>query len=329
MSRILVPMVWLTLSLLVPPTVQADLRFLEPAANAGEVRSGIPLAHRFGFINEGPEEVTIAGLRASCGCIKPRLDRRTYAPGEKGSLVLDVHTLGESAGDHTWHLHVSYSCGKATREASLALHGRVVREIVVQPAALTLFTSGSIGHQITLTDLRKHALTIAAVRTTSPVLKAQVSHTSQDPSGHRVVTIGLAVDPGCPEGRFEEIVALVTDDNTYAELRVPVTVVKRPRQRVTASPGTVTLAAPPSQPLPSRIVLLRPAGEDAVAVDQVASDDSAVVCTWASGPGNFVTLKVSVNRAHLSGDSFRSAVHVHLSKPVRETLTIPVVCLLE
>ena len=292
-------------------------------------RSGAPLTHRFAFVNEGPEEVEILGLRASCGCVKPRLEQRKFAPGEKSALVLDVHTLGEAAGDHLWQLNVSYRSGRTAHEATLDLRGRVITEIVVQPPALTLFTTGNLAHQLTLTDLRDRPLTVVGVRSTAAGVKAQVTQTGQDQAGHRQVTIGLRIDPSCPEGRYEEVVSLLTDDNTYPELRVPVTVVKHSRQRAAPSPSTVTLQAAPGQALPSRIVLLRPAGEEAVGVNHIETDDPAVVCTWAAGPGNLATIKVAINRDRLSSKSLHSAVHVHLDKPVPEILTIPVVCQIE
>ena len=109
----------------------------------------------------------------------------------------------------------------------------------------------------------------------------------------------------------------------------PLTLVKRPRQNVTASPSAVSLAAARGQAVPSRIVLLRPAGEDAVAVERVEADDPAVVCTWAAGPDNCATLKVSVDRTKLPAAGLRSAVHVHLKNPTSETITVPVTCLVE
>ncbi len=308
---------------------RADLAFAQPEADAGEVRSGLPLTHRFAFVNDGSEVVEITGLRASCGCAKSKLEKRTYAPGEKGELSLDVRTLGQAAGARAWRLDVLYKDGGKERGAALTLRANVVVEVAVQPAAITLTTDSTVSHTITLTDLRPAPLTVAGARASSEHLKASVARTGQDAAGHRVVTVGLTVAASCPDGRHEETVILLTDDETYRELTVPVTVVKRPRQRVTASPAAVSLLAPRGQAAPSRIVLLRPAGEDAVAVEGVETDDPAVSCTWAPGPNNCVTLKVTFDRARVGDDRLRSAIHVRLSKPGRETITVPVTCRVE
>jgi hypothetical protein len=310
-------------------TARADLTFANPAAEVGEVRSGAPLRQGFAFTNAGTTAVEVTDLRTGCGCLKPKLEKRAYAPGEGGEIVLEVHTLSQPAGEHTWRLQVAYRAGGEPREAELSVHGRVVIEVAVRPAALTIMTGSSAAHEIVLTDLRDKPLAVTGVQTSSPHLTGQVSQTTTDGDGHRVLRIALALSPTCPDGRHEETVALVTDDAGYRELTVPVTVVKRPRQAVTASPAAVALSAARGQAVPSRIVLLRPAGEGAVEVRGVEADDPAVVCTWAAGPDRCATLKVSIDRTKLAGDSLHSAIHVHINKPVSETVTVPVTCRVE
>lgn len=317
-----------TLLALSTATARADLAFANPTVDVGEVRSGAPLKQRFAFTNDGPGAVEITDLRTSCGCVKPQLEKRAYAPGDRGELTLEVHTLSQPAGEHVWRLHVAYRAGGEAREAELVIKGRVVTEVTAQPAALTLFTEGGAAHEITLTDLRPRPLAVTGVHTSSPHLKGEVKQTMTDGAGRRVVKIGLSLGADCPEGRHEETVAILTDDAEYRELTVPVTVVKRPKQAVTASPRAVSLTAAPGQAVPSRIVLLRPAGEEAVVVERVEADDAAVVCTWARGPNNCATLKVSIDRARLPADGLRSAIHVHISKPICDTVTVPVTCLI-
>jgi hypothetical protein len=308
---------------------RADLTFADPTVDAGEVRSGAPLKQRFAFVNDGPGDVEITDLRASCGCVRPALAKTAYGPGARGELVLDVHTLSQPAGEHTWRLLVAYRAGGQAREAELVVRGRVVTEVTAQPAALAISTDGAAAHDITLTDLRARPLTVTAVHTSSPHLKGEVKQTTTDGAGHRVVIVGLSVGADCPEGRHEETVALLTDDAEYRELTVPVTVVKRAKRQVTAAPAAVSLAAPRGQPVPSRVVLLRPAGDAAVVVERVEADDPAVVCTWAPGPDNCATVKVAIDRDQLPADGLHSTIHVHISKPAPDTLTVPVTCRVE
>lgn len=324
--RSLPPALAVALLALSAATARADLSFANPAVDVGEVRSGAPLKQRFSFTNGGNTAVEVTDLRTGCGCVRPKLEKRAYAPGETGEIVLEVHTLSQPAGEHTWRLQVAYRAGGEAREAELSVHGRVVTEVAVRPAALTIMTGGTAAHEIVLTDLRDRPLAVTAVHTSSAHLKGEVTRTTADGDGHRVVKIALSLSPACPDGRHEETVAIVTDDAGYRELTVPVTVVKRPKQAVTASPAAVSLSAARGQAVPSRIVLLRPAGDGAVEVGHVEADDPAVVCTWAPGPDRCATLKVSIDRTKLPADDLRSAIHVHINKPVSEIITVAVTC---
>ena len=46
------------------------------------------IAAHFPFRNVGSTPVTIKTLRSSCGCTTARLDKKTYAPGEQGEVVM-------------------------------------------------------------------------------------------------------------------------------------------------------------------------------------------------------------------------------------------------
>lgn len=318
----------ITLLVLVLPAgaARADLHFPQPAANLGDVRSGTPLTHRFTFVNEGPEAIEITNAQASCGCLTPRVEKKTLEPSETGALALEVHTLNQPAGPRNWNVRLSYRGGNTTYEMTLLLSADIVTEITVQPAALTVFADNAVGHEIILTDLRPKALSISSVRTSSPELKSRVTEEFQDGFGHWVRKISLEVAAGYPEGRHDEAVDILTDDPTYPDLKVPVTIVKRSRQPVSALPESVSLQAPPQGAIPSRIVLIRAKGEGSVVVDRITADDPAITCQWAAGPNNLTTVRVSVDRKGLHAESLRSQIHVHVSQPVEETVTIPVSC---
>ena len=149
-----IPSVLAAALLLAAGNARADLSFANPTVDVGEVRGGAPLRQRFAFTNPGSGAVEITDLRASCGCVKPALDKRGYAPGESGELTLEVRTLGQPAGEHTWRLQVAYRAGDEAGQAELSVVGRVVTEVTVQPASLTISTEGTAAHEITLTDLR-------------------------------------------------------------------------------------------------------------------------------------------------------------------------------
>lgn len=66
---------------------------IEHTASPGETS----FEARFPFENKSDETVTVVDVRSSCGCTVPELDKKTYAPGEKGE-ILAVFTYGSRTG---------------------------------------------------------------------------------------------------------------------------------------------------------------------------------------------------------------------------------------
>ena len=310
-------------------SAHADLQFAEDSVHVGRVHSGKPLLYHFTFVNQGSAAVEITEAVPSCGCLRPRLEQRKYQPGEQGKLPLEVNTLSQPPGAHTWSIQLRYRRGDAEQRMTLRLSAEVVTEVMVQPAAMIIFADQGIAHDILLTDFRSKPLTISDFQTTSPALKPPLRALERDAEGHLVRRIRVTVSEDCPGGRHEDVLSILTDDPDYRDLKVPITIVKRSRQRVTATPQEVTLTAAPGQPLPSRIVLLRDRDDQPVIVERITADDPAVVCKSAQGPNNMTTLRIQVNRSAIQGTGLDSVIRVEIKQPAQETLTIPVKCLLE
>jgi hypothetical protein len=307
---------------------RAGLECPEPVAQAGEVRSGTPLAHRFRLVNRGPHAVEITEVHPSCGCLAPRLERRRLAPGEEGALLVEINTLTQAAGTHSWQVRLGYDEEGKAGELALVLGARVVSEVAVTPPAVLLFTDSALAHEITVSDRRPRPLAVTAVEVSSPSLRARLGEARRDGAGRRVQAVQVEVPADCPAGRHEEVLRIFTDDATYPVLEVPVTVVKRPSQQVRAAPEAVELAGPAGQALPSRIVLLSAGDDRPVLVERVVADDPAIECHWAPGPGPRATLKIRVDRSRVAGGAVRGTVRVDLAGPAPQMLLIPVTCTL-
>jgi hypothetical protein len=323
------------LTLFSPLPAHAELHFPQSLAQAGEVRSGTPLAQRFSFVNRGPDAVTITELKASCGCLTPRLGPgtvalpHTYRPADSGEVLLEVNTLSQAAGPQSWRVTVCYETAGQRYEVPLQIVGRIVTEVSVLPAAVTVFTDAPITQELTLTDLRAQPLSVIDVRTSSPQLQGRVTEQGRDTVGHRLCKVQLDVGGDYPVGRHEETVDLVTDDAAYRTLKVPVTIVKRGHERVTVSPDEITLHGDKGQPVASQLLRVRDSGNEGVVVERVTADDAALTCSWAAGPNTMATVKLQVDRTRIAATTLKSAIHIEVSKPERRTLTVPVMCTLE
>jgi hypothetical protein len=319
---------------------RAGLECAEPTVRAGEVRSGTPLACDFHLVNRGTQPVEITDVRATCGCLKPQLDRRQVPPGTEAVVHIEVNTLTQPAGPHTWLIRVVYTEEGRPGELGLVLGAKILSEIAVQPPLLTLFlqagtagpgepTAGAaIGHTITVTDRRPRPLAITAVQSSSPYLRVHVGEARRDPAGHWARPLQVEVAADCPPGRQDAVLRILAEDATYPELNVPVTIVQRSATEVRASPEAVTLSGPAGQPLPSHIVLLSAPNDQEVVVEHVECDNPAVQCHWAAGPGHRATLKIRVDAAKIPGGTLRTEVRVHLTRPTLQAVTIPLTCTL-
>jgi Protein of unknown function (DUF1573) len=308
---------------------RADLFCPAPTVDVGEVRSGAPLAQPFVLVNRGAEAVEVVGVRPSCGCIRPEVRPLLYPPGQEGALLLEVNTLTQPAGPHAWTLQVVYRCGGKEESLTLTVTARVVTEITVEPPVLALSTDTAIAHEITVTDRRERPLDLLSVQASLPQVRASLGEPRRDDQGRWCRPVRVEVLPDCPEGRHEAVLLLLTNDPAYPALRVPLTVTKRPRAGVRATPEAISLTAAGDGPLPARVVLLASADDRPVLVERVEADDPAVECRWAPGPGPRATLKVQVDRARVPGAVLQTTVRVHLSGPTPQALTLPVTCTLK
>lgn len=319
----------LTLPLLLLGTlpVRAELECAQAVVDKGEVKSGLPLTHRFTIRNRGSQAVEITDVRPSCGCLGPKMEKRRLQPDECGELVLEVNTLTQPAGLNSWRVTLRYTNGQVEQELPLYINTRIVTEISVEPPSLAIYTDSSISHEVTVIDRRIEPLIVRAVPTSSPYVRTHLGELRRDEAGHWRRAIQVEVLADCPEGTHAETLRICTSDPLYAELKVPFTIVKRPRRLVSAAPAAVVLSESAEQPLPARIVLLSARDDRPVRIERVESDHPAVECRWAHGPGQQATLKIRVDRKQISGARLSAAVHVRLSQPA-ETLVIPVRCLL-
>jgi hypothetical protein len=328
------------LTLLTAPTARAALECAEPTVRAGDVRSGTALAHDFHLVNRGSLPVEVTDVHATCGCLAPKLDRRQVPAGREAILHVEINTLTQPAGAHTWMIRVTYREGDRPGELDLVLGAKIISEISVLPPALTLFMQASttaasdpaadaaLGHAITVHDRRPRPLAVTAVQPSTPHLRVRVGEPRQDPAGGWTRSIQVEVAADCPAGRHDAVLRILADDATYPELNVPVTIVKRSPTEVRAAPDAVTLFGAAKEPLPAHIVLLSAPGDQEVAIEHIECDNPAVQCHWASGPGNRATLKFRIDAARLRGNALRTEVRVHLTRPTLQTVTIPVTCTL-
>jgi|GEM_PF-276966 len=310
--------------LALPLNGRGEIHCEKPAVNAGIVFTGTRLLQRFVLVNRGKSEVQILEAKASCGCLSPRLDSMRLLPGETGNLELEINTLSQPSGPNAWTVRLRYQEAGSVQETSLQLSANLVSEVLVEPAALVLLADKAAGHEVTVRDTRARSLKLFDARTGSGKLKTRITAVGPDKQGHAAFKIALDVPDEYPEGRHQDVLHIYTDDPKYADMCVPVTIVKVSQKRLSALPAEVNLLVPAGQPAPARIVLIRDTAGQPVKIANLSAGDPAITCRWAEGPNSMATVKIQVNRALVRGQTLSDAVQVQVISPIRETLTIPV-----
>jgi hypothetical protein len=302
---------------------RADLHFVTPTIDLGAVRGGMTLGRRFSFVNDGSEVIEVTGIHVSCGCLKPRLETRVYKPGDQGELLLEVNPLSQSDGPHSWAAHVTYRLGDQAREQQVVLTGKIIALVAVQPASITLIPDRAPSHQLTITDVRPRPMEVSELRTSSPRLRARAADAAKDERGRWVRTVTLEVDADYPEGRHDEILEIHTPDPDYRVMKIPVTVVRRAKEILTATPNSIELKIDAGRPMPSRLVLIRDREDRPVEIDAVETDQAGVTCQWSKGPQTPATVRLRVDGQTVGEASPKGTLRVHVIKPVEQTLSVP------
>jgi hypothetical protein len=301
----------------------------EAIVNVGDARAGIPLTHTFHVSNRGSIPLTITEVAAvGCACIQPRVNLHVLPPGSSADVGVEVNTLAQPAGTNSWKVAVRYreeskDAGPVEGEQLLELRANIVREVSVEPAALSLIVAGAVEHRITVADRRSKPLTITRVRCSSKHIAPEVLPPTRDETGRRVQHITLKIADTCPSGRLAEIVCLDTDDPDYKEFRIPVQVTKRAAASVSVVPEQAVLRLATGQTSASMLLRLRDGQDRRVTVERVEADDPAIRTKWARGPGEMATLRVGVELGQ-AGRAGKGIVKAYLRDPEAQVIEIPV-----
>jgi Protein of unknown function (DUF1573) len=319
--------IWLVLAVLAGsalPNPLEDLAFTQPEVNLGTVYTGAKLTHEFTFRNKSKGVLRVVAAHAECGCTKPGFTKLEYQPGEKGKLTLEVQTLTQSAGPHTWEVHITYETGGVERELEVCLRAQLVSEVAVQPAKLVVSVEHAHLHPFMLEDKRRTPIEVLQANTNVPGVSVRLGEYARDDAGPWRRAIHLIPSPELVVGRHEGQLSLYTAEDRYQHLQVPFTIVKAAPEQVTAMPREVDIRATAGKPVPSTIVVLRgPVGER-IEVAEALADNPAISLRLATNKDGIVAIRVQVDVQRLGMPSLDSAIHIRLAKPSGETLKIPI-----
>ncbi len=306
------------------PKAHADLVFQDKIVKAGKIKSGPILSRTFRFQNTGKRPIRIVGTRTGCKCVIPKSAKKTYAPGEKGTIDLQVETLSSASGEKRWVAYIQYQEGSDTKTAAVELHATLETEVSVQPARVAMRVRSSFKQKFVLYDKRTKPLKVVAVECTSPHLKARRVSSRSKQDGQWTTPVELEVTRALPDGTHREYLVLYTDDVEYRELKVPVSIIKGV-SRATVTPSRLRVALSRTKPVaPSVLIVRSPDASQKVKIKDVLTNHPAVRCQWDSAAKTVTKVRLTVDPKQLTSGGFQTSVQIILSEPSSSVLTVRV-----
>jgi hypothetical protein len=202
------------------------LAFEQYLVNLGPVPVKNFVFARFAFTNTGSTTVKVTSLEGSCSCLKPRLEKRIYQPGESGKFFLQVETPKETPGRKEYFCTVKYE-DPQPREVELTFQVILpVRGVAVKPRGLAFYQLGgdSTTQNLFVTDFRPQPLHVSAVECNADFVSVKLAEADKDEDGNRRYRISVTVAAKVPPGKHWPIVVIRTDDPEFSTLKVPLRV---------------------------------------------------------------------------------------------------------
>ncbi len=170
------------------------------------------------FTNTGDAPLEILGVRGSCGCTVPSLDKlekRVYAPGEGGSFPVTYNPANRN-GPQTTTVFIRTN-DPTVPETQVQIKSVVKPLVSIEPKAVML---GSIAREqgatgtVTITSLLPD-LKIEQAITNNPLIKAEILETKDvvvNNETTKQTQIRITVPPNMPVGMLNDAVTIRTSD---------------------------------------------------------------------------------------------------------------------
>ncbi len=215
----------------------ADKMFQERSHDFGAVPRAAKVEYEFMLTNLYKDDVHIVGVRSSCGCTQPRVEKDTLKSWEKGAIVCRFNTQAFS-GQRGARVTVTIDRPQYA-EVELQVRGYIRTDVVLDPSEVNL---GSVaegkaaGKSIHIQYAGRDNWKITGATTNSPYLTASVREASRS-FGRVDYELDVQLKEGAPAGYLKDEIMLTTNDRRSTEF--PVIVEGRIVPELAVSPSTL------------------------------------------------------------------------------------------
>lgn len=220
----------------------------------GVVVRGAKTEFEFVLTNPYVEDVHIASVRSSCGCVTPRIKKEWVKTYEKSAIVATFNThlfIGSKGATLTVVFDKPFYA-----EVQLQVRGYIRSDVVFSPPSVELgeVEPGTpIERKVDIHYAGRSDWRILEVRSPHSALKAEVEETSRS-AGEVRYRLTVRTEGELPTGYYRDHLILVTNDQTHSQLPVPVE--GHIRAGLTVSPPSLFLGVvEPGQKVVKKVVV--------------------------------------------------------------------------
>ena len=232
----------------------AEKMFKDKTHEFGSVARAANVEYAFEMVNPYKEDIHVSGVRASCGCTLPRIQKDTLKSWEKGAIIAEFNTRSFS-GQRGARITVTID-KPFYAEVQLQVHGYIRTDIVVDPGQVALGqvpTGTGAERSVTIDYAGRSDWQILGVEPNSPYLHADVTEVSRQ-NGRVAYKLAVSLDKSAPPGYLADEVILRTNDRRSPQF--PVKVEGYVLADLTVSPSSLMLGIlQPGQKITKQIVI--------------------------------------------------------------------------
>ena len=197
---------------------KARISCAQPEFDFGKQDSRENVAHTFVIHNEGPGELRITGVDATCGCTVTSLGRQQLAPGESSEVAVTFRLAGRSGPQEKAITVLSNASNRPSLQ--LVMRGTAVSRVTMKPACI-FFGKVAAGKRalesLEITTDGSVSFTVREVKSDS----ARFSPACEVLQAGRSFRLEVALDGSVPEGQWNGEIRVETDSVEYPTLYVP------------------------------------------------------------------------------------------------------------
>lgn len=220
----------------------------------GAVARAAKVEYAFVMVNPYKEDIHISGVRTSCGCTSPRIQKDILKSWEKGAIVAEFNTRAFS-GQRGARVTVTIDKPQYA-EVQLEVKGYIRTDVVVDPGEVAFGqvpAGGGAEKTVTIDYAGRSDWKILAVEPTSPFVKADLQEVTRK-GGRVAYRLAVSLDKSAPAGYVNDELMLKTNDARSPQF--PVKVDGFVVAELTVSPSSLLLGImQPGQRITKQIVL--------------------------------------------------------------------------